>query len=165
MRVNYVRVYYQKYELPRVQITADDIRRYYQRHQKDLFTEQSAAQFRLIKIDFKRTGGRDKAMEKAKDIQQRLSRGDDFATLAGSMNDDSFLLKNKGDVSGNNGWIDRGTFREQKVEDAVFALNVGEVSGIIETSDACYIAKLEQKRQGRHARSMKSRCRPRSART
>lgn len=153
-RVNYVRVYYQKYELPRVQITADDIRRYYQRHQKDLFTEQSAAQFRVIKIDFKRTGGRDKAMAKANDIQQRLARGDDFATLAGSMNDDPFLLKNKGDVSGGGGaggggWIDRGTFKEQKVEDAIFALNIGEVSNIIETSDAFFIAKLEQKRQGR----------------
>ena len=57
---DFVRVYYQKYEMPRVQITADDIRRYYQRNQNSLFTEQAAAQFRVIKIDFKRTGSRER---------------------------------------------------------------------------------------------------------
>ncbi|MBC8105243.1 MAG: peptidyl-prolyl cis-trans isomerase [Anaerolineae bacterium] len=149
-RANYVRVYYQKYEFPRVQISADDIRRYYQRHQKDLFTDQAQARFRVIKIDFKRTGGRDKALVKAKDIQQRIGRGDDFATLAGSMNDDAFLAKNKGDVSGGSGgWVDRGAYANQKVDDAVWLLQPGQVSDMVESGEAFYIVKLEQKKEGR----------------
>jgi parvulin-like peptidyl-prolyl isomerase len=149
-RINFVRVYYQKYVLPKVQISADDIRRYYQRHQNSLFTEQAGAKFRVIKIDFKRTGSREKALAKAQDIVARIARGDDFATIAGSMNDDSYLAKNQGDVTGGDGgWVERGSYAHQKVEDAVFALNAGEVTEPIEAGDAFYIAKLEQKRAGR----------------
>jgi len=89
-------------------------------------------------------------MEKAKDILQRLARGDDFAELASTMNDDPFLAKNKGDVTGGaKGWIDRGAYSNQRVEEAVWALQPGEVSDAIETRDAFYIAKLDQKKAGR----------------
>ena len=81
---------------------------------------------------------------------QRAATRRDFATLAGSMNDDAFLQKNKGDVTAGSGrWIDRGSYANQKVEDAVFALNNGEVSEPIEAGDAFFIVKLEQKRAGR----------------
>jgi predicted signal transduction protein with EAL and GGDEF domain len=65
-RVNLVKVYWQKVEYPRLQVTADDMRAYYQHHLNDIFTQRSQAQFRVIKIDFKRTGGREQALAKHK---------------------------------------------------------------------------------------------------
>jgi len=148
-RVNLVQVYWRKKEYPKIQVTADDMRQYYRQHLNDRFTERAQAQFRVIKIDFKRTGGREQALAKANDLQARAARGEDFAELAGSINDDPFLMKSKGDVTGSGGWMDRGAYANQKVEQAVWNMRPGDVSPVIESGNAFYIAKLEQKRTGR----------------
>ena len=142
-------VYFMRKEWPKVQVRAEDMRAYYDKHQADQFTERAQAQFRVIKIGFRQTGGRDQAKKKIDDLHHRAVEGEDFAELAGNFNDDPYLMRLRGAVSGENGWMDRGAYANQKVEDAVWAVNPGQVTDVIEGPDAFFIAKLDQKKQGR----------------
>jgi hypothetical protein len=137
--------YYQKKVWPRVQVTANDMRRYYQQHLADQFTEHEEVRFRVIKVDPKRTGSREKALEKIKDLYQRATRGDDFAEMAGGTNDDAFLMKRQGDV----GWVRKGDYRNEEIEKAVWGLQPGQVTDIIDAGGAFYIAKVEERKPGR----------------
>jgi peptidyl-prolyl cis-trans isomerase C len=135
--------------MPKIQITADDMRRYYQRHLDDKFTEHDQAQFRVIKVGIKQTGGREQAKAKAEDLRTRAARGEDFADLAGSFNDDPYLKRTKGDPTGSGGWIDRGAYANTKLEEAVWKLNPEQVTNLVENGDAFYLAKLERRKAGR----------------
>jgi parvulin-like peptidyl-prolyl isomerase len=143
-RTNVVRIYYQKRVFPRVQVSASDMRMYYERNIQKLFSTRDQAQFRVIRIA--RTSGGDSAADRAKieQLHQRAKAGEDFAELAGAFNDDPILLRNRGDV----GLLDRGAYRVAEVEEAVWKLQSGEVTDIIETRDGFYIARLEQKNVG-----------------
>jgi parvulin-like peptidyl-prolyl isomerase len=148
-RVKLWQVYFMKKQFPKVQVTADDMRVFYDRHRNDLFSERAQAQFRVIKIGFKQTGGREQAKTKIDDLRRRAAEGDDFAELATNYNDDAYLIKMHGAVSGEGGWMDRGAYANQKLEDAVWAIEPGQVTPVVESPDAFYIARLEQKKPGR----------------
>jgi parvulin-like peptidyl-prolyl isomerase len=142
-------VYMMRKEWPKVQVTAQDMRAYYDKHKNDLFSERAQAQFRVIKIGIKQTGSRELAKKKIDDLHRRAVEGEDFAELAANYNDDPYLTRARGAVSGENGWMDRGAYANQKVEDAVWAINPGEVTDVIEGPDAFFIARLDQKKNGR----------------
>lgn len=144
-RANLVRIYYSKRIFPRVQVNADDMRRFFDRNREQMFSDRSAAQFRLIKVDVKKVGDMALARAKADELLTRARKGDDFATIAKEYNDDARLRSTGGDV----GMIEKGAFARQAVEDAVWQLNAGDVSNVIEDNNALYIAKLEQKKEGR----------------
>lgn len=148
-RTYLVQLFYQKKVYPRVQISAQDMRRYYDQHLKNEFTEMDQAQIRLIKIEARKMGGREQAIDKIRDLHQRAVRGDDFEKLAGSFNHDPALLRTAGRVGGADGWIHRGSLAVQKIEDAIWQLQPGQVSDVIEVGDSFYIAKLENRKPGR----------------
>jgi parvulin-like peptidyl-prolyl isomerase len=137
-------VYYQKRVFPRVQVNADDMRRYYDRNLK-AFTQQPQAQFRLIKVDIKKMGDRSLAQQKVEDLLRRVTGGEDFAAVAADYNDDARLRSLGGDV----GLIDKGAFALSGVEAAAWALNPGEVSPVVEEKNAFFLVKLERKTEGR----------------
>lgn len=143
-RANLVRVYYQKRIFPRVQVNADDMRRFYDRNVAR-FTQQPQAQFRLIKVDIRKMGNRSLAEQKVGDLLARVRGGEDFAAVAKDYNDDARLRNNGGDV----GMIDKGAFVLTAVENAAWALSPGQVSDVVEEKNAFYIVKLEQKTEGR----------------
>jgi parvulin-like peptidyl-prolyl isomerase len=138
-------LYYAKKVWPRVQVTADEVRRYYQQHVNDEFTVKDEVRFRLIKVDARRTGGREQALAKITDLRARAARGEDFAALAGSVNDDAFLMRQNGDV----GWVQKGNYAVEQVERAVWDLQPGGISDIVDAGGAFYIAKLEERKLGR----------------
>lgn len=144
-----VQVFYQKKVFPKVQVTAEDMRRYYDQHLKSEFTEVDQAQFRLIKITAKNMGGREQAIDKIKDLRDRAVRGEDFEKLASGINHDPGLMRSGGRVGGGEGWIQRGAFAITEVEEAVWKLQPGEVTEVVEVGDAFYIAKLENRKLGR----------------
>ena len=144
-RLHMTQVYYQKKVIPKIQITADDMRRDYQRNLSNRFTEHDVIQFRLIKIDPKKMGGREQAMAKAKELQERAAKGEDFASLAAAVNHDPFLMKNAGDV----GKISRGSFKLSEVEEQVWTLQEDQVTDVIEEDGAYYIASVTDKKVGR----------------
>jgi parvulin-like peptidyl-prolyl isomerase len=138
-------LYLQKKIYPRVQVTAQDRRDYYNQHQGE-FTTTGQARFRLIKIGVRETGGREQARRKIGDLRDRAVRGEDFAAIASSVNDDPRLLKSGGDLGSA---IQKGAFALEGVEKAVWATPAGAVTPVVETTDAFYLAKVEDKRPPR----------------
>lgn len=160
-RYNTIMIYYYRHLWAKAQVSADDMRAFYNRNLEELFTEKAAVRFRVIKVSIEKTGTPEAAARKMQDIAEKAKRGEDFAALARSMNDDRTAAKNNGfmlmsDVKKEDGqivkeptWHQKGSLKLEEIEKAVFALNVGEVTDIIKTGDAFYIAKLEEKQKGR----------------
>ena len=144
-RRNLVRVYYTKKLFPRIQVTADDLRRYYDQNKDAMFTQHDTLTFRLIKISPAAMGSDELAQKKVNDLLARANRGEDFATMAGEINHDPILLRNKGLT----GPIDRGAFRIDDVENALWKLQVGETTPVIRNGKDYYLARLESKTVGR----------------
>jgi parvulin-like peptidyl-prolyl isomerase len=143
-----VQIYYQQRVAPKIHVSASDMRRYYFDHLDTEFTKHAEARFRLIRIDFGRSGGPEQAAAKANDIIKDLKAGVDFAEEASKYNDDASLKAKGGDV----GSMQKGNFRYEKVEDAVWALQPGEYTDkpieVSEPTTAFYIAKLESRKGG-----------------
>jgi parvulin-like peptidyl-prolyl isomerase len=146
-RVEMRRVYFQKKEFPRIQITANDMRQYYDQNKDKLFSEPDMGRFRVIKISTEQAGSEQLADQQIHEIRDKVTHGQDFAQLAGAMNSDPMLLQNKGDV-GVGQPIARGSFVVEQVDDAVWKLKPGQVTQVIRVGDDFYLAKLEQKTPG-----------------
>jgi peptidyl-prolyl cis-trans isomerase SurA len=147
-RVEMRRIYFQKKEFPKVQVSAQDMRDFYTQHEDQMFTDRAEAKFLLIKIGAGASGGRDQALAKITGLRNRVLKGEDFGQIAGVTNDDDLLLSNKGDP-GVGDWIERGAFANEKVEDEVWKLQPGQITPVIEESDAFFIAKMVQKKDGK----------------
>jgi parvulin-like peptidyl-prolyl isomerase len=141
-RWNMRKLYYQKYEYPKIHVSADDMRRYYQEHRQKEFTSVEHARFRVIKVDKRKTGGRDEALGEARRLLDRVKGGKDFAELAAEDNDEEAFKRPPPEP------FTRGSFVVKEVEDAVWNLSPGQVTDVIETPDAFFIAKLEEKQPG-----------------
>jgi len=109
----------------------------------DLFKqpEQIKASHILIKVE----QGEDEtkkseAEQKIKNIQQKLNKGEDFATLAKEFSEGP--SKNNG---GDLGYFQRGQM-VKPFEDAAFALKTEEVSDIVETQFGYHIIKVADKK-------------------
>lgn len=134
-------LYYQKREYPKIQVTGTDMRRYYQENLQREFTAADRARFRVIMVDPRKIGGRELALAEVNRLLERIRGGKDFAELAAEDNDQE-SFKHPVD------WFQRGSFAVKEVEDAVWALDPGQVSGVIETADAYYLARLDAKQAG-----------------
>jgi peptidyl-prolyl cis-trans isomerase C len=75
----------------------------------------------------------------AKEIEERLKKGEDFATLAKEKSKDA------NSEGGDLGFFTRGTMLKQ-FEDAAFALEVGQISDPVQTQFGWHIIKVEEKR-------------------
>ncbi|HEX8324899.1 MAG TPA: peptidyl-prolyl cis-trans isomerase [Tepidisphaeraceae bacterium] len=144
-RRNLVRVFYTKKLFPRIQVTADDLRRYYEQNRDAQFTQHDTLTFRLIKITPQAMGSDAAARKKADELAARVTRGEDFATVAGEINHDPILLRNKGLT----GPIDRGAYRLEEIETALWSLAPGDTTPVLSVGGAYYLARLEKKTTGR----------------
>jgi parvulin-like peptidyl-prolyl isomerase/predicted small lipoprotein YifL len=144
-RQNMTAIYIEKKIRPQVQVTADDIRRYYDKHRDTQFSEADTVTYRLIKISIAKAGSRDEAMKRAQDIVTRAKNGEDFQTLATNNNDDARLAR----AAGLEPPTQRGALRNEKLNEALFNTPQGQVTPIIEDKDAFYVAKIETVKQGR----------------
>lgn len=144
-RRNLVRVFYTKKLFPRIQVTADDLRRYYEQTRDKDFTQHDTLTFRLIKITPQAMGSDAAAKKKIYDLAARVGRGEGFATVAGEINHDPVLLRNKGLT----GPIDRGAFRLEEIEKALWSINAGDTTPVTTIDGAYYLAQLDKKTIGR----------------
>jgi parvulin-like peptidyl-prolyl isomerase len=161
-RRHLVQIYLVKHVWPKVQVSADDMRRFYDQNVDKLFSEKAAVRFRAIRIDLKQRG-KDEAWKSAADALNKARAGAEFVKIAENplYNDNAWWRGNGGyrdvvetkDASGGTVtegvWTARGTLAAEELEKAVFALNPGEVTDIVQTRDALYVAKLEEKKTGR----------------
>lgn len=142
-------LFYQRRIIPRIQVSAADMREQYRATVGKAYTELARAQFRVIMIDPKRIGGADAgalALERIKAIRQKAVNGEDFATLASTENQDDYLKGRGGDPGG---WMQRDAYRIDAVDKAVWQLQPGQITGVIQEGGAYYIAKLEARKDGR----------------
>lgn len=109
-----------------VEITEDDIRDYYEGVElSQIFIEiEDENAFAIIQ-----------------DVHAKLINGEDFAELALEYSDDMSAF-----YGGEVGFIRRSQFDNEKLEEAAFALDVGNISPIISTDEGYYIFKITSKK-------------------
>ncbi|HYO11009.1 MAG TPA: peptidylprolyl isomerase [Tepidisphaeraceae bacterium] len=146
-RVFMSQIYYQKKIMPRVQVSASDVRTYYDRNREREFAERSTARFRLIKVDIAKSRGIEAATDKIAGLRSRIvNAGEPFESLARAVNDDPRLLASGGDLGAP---IQKGAFAIEPVEQAVWATPVGGVTPVVRAGNALYLAKVEHKTEGK----------------
>jgi peptidyl-prolyl cis-trans isomerase C len=126
----------------KVTISGEEAKSYYDSH-LDSFKqpEEVKASHILIKIDSQdKESQKAEALEKLKEVQKKLNKGDDFAALAKEFS--------QGPSSARGG--DLGYFRRGQMvkpfEEAAFALRPGEVSDIVETRFGYHLIKVFDKK-------------------
>lgn len=124
-----------KFSEDKIIISPYKIETYYKLHQDD-FKVGDEVQLRMIVIN-KISPDDTAAREKAGEILADLKNGSSFQQLASLYSQDP---EQKG-----SDWIETSVLRKE-LADAVNTLTPGETSGIIETSDECYILRLEGRR-------------------
>lgn len=115
-----------------VNVSTDEAESYYLTH-KDLFGQTLMVHAQHILLDNE---------SQADIVASDAKRGADFATLAKSFSKDEATASNGGDM----GWIEKGTM-EPALEEAVFALQPGQVSDVIRASDGFHVVKVLERRE------------------
>jgi foldase protein PrsA len=111
---------------PQVKVTDDEIKTYFDQNKESMTTP---AQIRASHILVA-------TKEEADAILKDLKGGADFATLAKEKSTDTGTKDNGGDLD----FFAKGTM-EAAFDDAAFALKVGELSGVVQTSYGYHIIK------------------------
>jgi len=111
------------------------IETYYRLHQDD-FKVGDQVKLRMIVLTKSAPDDPD-ARKKADDILAQIKQGSSFAQLASVYSQDP-------EQHGSD-WMETSVLRKE-LADAVATLKPGQTSGVIETSDDCYILRLEDKR-------------------
>lgn len=122
-----------------VEISDEEVRQYYDERQQQYSTEEERRVSHIL-IEF----DTDNAKEKAEEALAELEQGADFSEVAQTYSDDTFSAEQGGDLD----WIEAGMMDED-FDAAAFELeNVGDLSGIAETSFGYHIIKLTDLREG-----------------
>ncbi len=116
---------------------------YYTTHQNEFQTsEEVRARHILIRPATQDDQGWRDAQTRLREVAQRaVAPGADFAALARQYSEDEGSKASGGDL----GWFGRGRMVKE-FEDAVFALQVGEVSGPVKSQFGYHLIKLEERR-------------------
>ncbi|OGQ80664.1 MAG: hypothetical protein A3F90_17615 [Deltaproteobacteria bacterium RIFCSPLOWO2_12_FULL_60_19] len=130
----------------RVNITSEDVERYYTLNQKRYLSEQRVRlRHILVSLPDKATAQQVKAAAaKAAEIRKRATSGEDFATLA-----QEFTEGAGGSEGGDIGWVTRGTLLKEIEDLAFYKLSIGEVGQPVRTSLGVHLIKLENREGGR----------------
>lgn len=126
----------------KVMVSDKELRAYYDSH-PDSFKqpEQVRASHILIKVDPQADESqRVEARKKIAEIQQKLQKGEDFATLAKESSQGPSSAK-----GGDLGYFRRGQM-VKPFEEAAFALKPGEVSDVVETRFGYHLIKVIDKK-------------------
>jgi len=120
----------------RISITDEDMKAYFEEN-KDTFAEEEKVQASHILVEDEKT---------AKELVEKLAAGKDFTELAKEFSTDEESRESGGDL----GLFGRGEM-VQEFEDAVFALEIGEISDPVKTEYGYHIIKLSDKQEAKTA--------------
>ncbi len=127
----------------RIMITPLEVKNYYNAHKED-FLQPEEIKLKTILIKPKKEGdGEDRALQLMRDILKRLKTGCDFEGLAKEYSDAPGA--SEGGLMGN---VKKGDLMPQ-IENVVFNLKEGQISGIIQSSLGYHIFKVEEKKTRR----------------
>ena len=127
----------------RVTITNEEIRKYYDEHQKD-FDKPAGVHLREITVITENRGPEEVATQKKKieDALAAVKKGDDFATVA-SKYSESQTASEGGDF----GFFTKGEL-SPSLEEVVSKLDKGQVTDVLPVVGAFMIIKLDAKHEG-----------------
>jgi parvulin-like peptidyl-prolyl isomerase len=131
--------------LDKVNVSARDVQTFYDQH-KDKYIEEEQVRARhiLIRVPQEVSPTDDaKLKSKADNALKRAKTGEDFAALAKELSDDG-SKENGGDL----GFFPRGRM-VAPFEEAVFALQPGQISEIVRTQFGYHIIKAEERKTGK----------------
>ena len=100
--------------------------------------EERKARHILMQIGTSAENSKEALMPRIEELQQKLNEGESFEELAGEYSEDPGSAKQGGDL----GWVATGEM-VKPFEDALFSMNKGEVSGIVETQFGLHLIKLD----------------------
>ena len=122
-----------------IEVDEEKIAQMYDVYKQTLLAkEERKARHILIQTGSSEEKSKETLMPKIDELQQRLNEGESFEALAREYSDDPGSAKEGGDL----GWVAVGDM-VKPFEDALFSLNKGEVSGIVETQFGLHLVKLE----------------------
>ena len=122
-----------------IEVDEEKIAQMYDVYKQTLLAkEERKARHILIQTGSSEEKSKETLMPKIDKLQQRLNEGESFEALAREYSDDPGSAKEGGDL----GWVAVGDM-VKPFEDALFSLNKGEVSGIVETQFGLHLVKLE----------------------
>lgn len=121
-----------------VQVSEQDVLKLYE-SEKEAFqtSEQRDASHILVKIDDERS--QEEALELIKGVQARLESGEDFGALASELSEDEGSAK----AGGSLGAAERGVYVSE-FEEALFALEEGQLSEPVKTEFGYHLIKLDR---------------------
>ena len=138
------RAYVEQEILGGVTVSDEEVEKFYKGNQS-AFESPEQLRVRHILISVK-PGASDEeknaARKKTTDILERVKKGEDFAKLAEEHSEDPGSRQKGGDL----GYIARNTTMPE-LEQAAFALEVGQVSGPVETAFGFHLIKVEEKKK------------------
>ena len=129
----------------KVNITDEDVERYYKLNAKN-FRANERARIRHILLPLAENAPAESVqstMVRSKGLYQRITAGEDFATLAREHSEGAGRADG-GDI----GWVNRGTLIPGIEEAAFQKLSIGQVSEPFRTSMGVHIVKLEGREAG-----------------
>lgn len=110
-----------------VTATVDEAESFYLTH-RELFGRSLAVRASHVLLE---------SESQAEVVAAEAKSGTDFATLAKMHSRDAGTRQNGGDL----GWIERGTM-EPALEEAIFSLKPGEVSGVVRATDGFHVVRV-----------------------
>jgi len=121
----------------KLEVTKKEIQEFFDNNKEKLSTpEQVRCRYILVK---------DK--QKADDLALALRAGADFDIMAKAKSEDP---ANKENAGGDTGFFARGTVAKE-IEDAAFALKIGEIGGPVKVKQGYYIMKMVEKKAAKPA--------------
>jgi peptidyl-prolyl cis-trans isomerase C len=128
--------------LKKITVTDEEGKKYYNNNLK-LYWQPEKVKISLIWIKIKPDDEESKkiqARKKIEMVQKKVKQGEDFGKLAKAYSEGPNAKR-----GGAWGYLKRGETADP-LRDAAFALNVGEVSGIVETQYGYYLIKVDDKK-------------------
>lgn len=122
-----------------IDVDEDKLKEMYADYKKaTLAKEERKARHILIQTGPSADKSKDAMMPRIKELQQKLNNGESFEDLAREYSDDPGSAKQGGDL----GWVATGEM-VKPFEDALFSMNKGEVSDVVETQFGLHLIKLD----------------------
>jgi parvulin-like peptidyl-prolyl isomerase len=124
--------------LEKIFISPYKVETYYLAHQND-FKVEDEIKLRMIVLN-KSSGDDTNTASLAREILAKIKEGAAFQEMASVYSQGS--QRSQG---GDWGWVERSVLRKE-LADTAFTLKPGQISGVIETPEACYLMLVEQTR-------------------
>ena len=133
-----------------VTVSDEELKAYYREHEKELLLPESVRARHIFISSAQQSPPEEKAKARARAerVLEQARKGEDFAKLAREHSEDSDTAARGGEL----GVLSPGGTNSPEFEKAVFALEDGEVSGIVETAFGYEIIKADQRNERRTAR-------------